>query len=194
MVWGRRHRRRPHTVPFIGHHMLRFITRRMITAVGVLFAATYLFFILAANSGDPLEDLRESSQPNRDELIATRTAELHLDVNPFIRYFYWLAARPSRRPRQRLQDRPRRDVDARRRDGADDQARRLRVGRGHRARRPDRHHLRASPVLGLRLRHHAADVPDVLAALVLGGRAAQAVGRDRLQRLPRGSRDSARWR
>ncbi|MES1170902.1 MAG: ABC transporter permease, partial [Actinomycetota bacterium] len=66
--------------------MLRFITRRMLTAVGVLFAATYLFFILAANAGDPLEDLRASSQPNRDELIATRTAELHLDVNPFIRY------------------------------------------------------------------------------------------------------------
>jgi peptide/nickel transport system permease protein len=71
--------------------MLRFITRRMITAVGVLLAATYLFFILAANAGDPLEDLRASSQPNRDQLIAQRTAELHLDVNPFIRYFYWLA-------------------------------------------------------------------------------------------------------
>lgn len=72
--------------------MLRFITRRMITAVGVLLAATYLFFILAANAGDPLEDLRASSQPNRDQLIAQRTAELHLDVNPFIRYFYWLGA------------------------------------------------------------------------------------------------------
>ena len=71
--------------------MLRFITRRLITAVGVLFAATFLFFILAANSGDPLGDLRESSQPNRDELIATRTAELHLDVNVVVRYFYWLA-------------------------------------------------------------------------------------------------------
>jgi len=72
--------------------MLRFITRRMLTAVGVLFAATYLFYILAANAGDPLQDLRGSSQPNREELIAARTAELHLDVNPFIRYFYWLAA------------------------------------------------------------------------------------------------------
>ena len=70
--------------------MLRFITRRMLTAVGVLFAATYLFFILAANAGDPLEDLRGSSQPNRDFLLEQRTAELHLDVNPFLRYFYWL--------------------------------------------------------------------------------------------------------
>jgi peptide/nickel transport system permease protein len=72
--------------------MLRFISRRMLTAVGVLFAATYLFFILAANAGDPLMDLRASSQPNRDELIAARTAELHLDVNPFLRYFFWLGA------------------------------------------------------------------------------------------------------
>jgi peptide/nickel transport system permease protein len=70
--------------------MLRFISRRLITAVGVLFAATYLFFILAANAGDPLADLRASTQPNRELLIAQRTAELHLDVNPFIRYFYWL--------------------------------------------------------------------------------------------------------
>src|SRR6187399_895614 len=63
--------------------MLRFITRRMLTAVGVL---------LAANAGDPLGDLRDSAQPNREELIAARTAELHLDVNVFVRYFYWLAA------------------------------------------------------------------------------------------------------
>ncbi|MGC4174563.1 ABC transporter permease [Demequina sp.] len=71
--------------------MLRFISRRLLTAIGVLFAATYLFFILAANAGDPLEDLRASTQPNRDYLIEQRTEQLHLDVNPFIRYFYWLA-------------------------------------------------------------------------------------------------------
>lgn len=64
----------------------------MITAVGVLLAATYLFFVLAANAGDPLEDLRASSQPNRDYLIEQRTQLLHLDVNPFVRYFYWLGA------------------------------------------------------------------------------------------------------
>ena len=64
----------------------------MLTAVGVLLAATYLFFILAANAGDPLEDLRASSQKNRDELIAARTAELHLDINPAVRYFYWFGS------------------------------------------------------------------------------------------------------
>ena len=64
----------------------------MLTAVGVLFAATFLFFLLAANAGDPLGDLRDSAQPNREELIAARTAELHLDVNVVVRYFYWLAA------------------------------------------------------------------------------------------------------
>lgn len=70
--------------------MTRFITKRLLTALGVLFAASYLFYVLAANAGDPLEDLRTSQQRNRDQLIANRTAELYLDVNPFARYFLWL--------------------------------------------------------------------------------------------------------
>lgn len=55
-----------------------------------MFAATFLFFMLAANAGDPLEDLRASNQQNREELIAARTAELNLDVAVPVRYFYWL--------------------------------------------------------------------------------------------------------
>ncbi len=70
--------------------MLRFITKRLAIALGVLFAATFLFFLLAANAGDPLEDLRASNQMNREELIAARTAELNLDVAVPVRYFYWL--------------------------------------------------------------------------------------------------------
>jgi peptide/nickel transport system permease protein len=66
-----------------------FILRRLVTILGVLIAASYLFYLLAAHSGDPLEDLRISTQRNRDQLIATRTAELNLNVPPAIRYFYW---------------------------------------------------------------------------------------------------------
>ncbi|MCJ7832347.1 MAG: ABC transporter permease, partial [Actinobacteria bacterium] len=66
-----------------------FLTRRILTALGVVLAATYIFYLLAANAGDPLEDLRTSNQRNRDELIAARTAELRLDVPPPIRYFHW---------------------------------------------------------------------------------------------------------
>lgn len=69
--------------------MASFLTRRILTAIGVVIAATYIFYLLAANAGDPLEDLRASSQRNRDELIAIRTAELRLDTPSPIRYFYW---------------------------------------------------------------------------------------------------------
>ncbi|MDN4474063.1 ABC transporter permease [Demequina zhanjiangensis] len=71
--------------------MTRFIFKRLGIALGVLLAATYLFFLLAANAGDPLEDLRASNQQNREELIAARTAELNLDVPVPVRYFYWAA-------------------------------------------------------------------------------------------------------
>jgi len=47
-------------------------------------------YILTALSGDPLEDLRTSSAPNKAELIAARTRLLDLDVPPFLRYFLWL--------------------------------------------------------------------------------------------------------
>lgn len=69
--------------------MVPFILRRLVTILGVLIAASYLFYILAANAGDPLEDLRASSQRNREQLIENRTAQLDLNVAPPIRYFYW---------------------------------------------------------------------------------------------------------
>ena len=69
--------------------MFSFLTRRVVTAIGVLIVASYVFYILAANAGDPLEDLRTSNQRNKDELIAARTEALHLDVPVFLRYFLW---------------------------------------------------------------------------------------------------------
>jgi len=47
-------------------------------------------YILVALSGDPLEDLRTSTAPNKQQLIEARTALLHLDVPPFLRYFIWI--------------------------------------------------------------------------------------------------------
>ena len=46
---------------------------------------------LTALSGDPLEDLRTSTAPNKAQLIEARTALLHLDVPPYLRYFIWIA-------------------------------------------------------------------------------------------------------
>jgi peptide/nickel transport system permease protein len=67
-----------------------FVIRRLIASLFIFLAATYLMYILVAFSGDPLEDLRTSTSPNKQQLIEARTELLHLDVPPFLRYFIWL--------------------------------------------------------------------------------------------------------
>ena len=70
--------------------MASFIIRRLIASIFVLFAATFLMYILTAISGDPLEELRQGNAPNKAELIEARTRLLNLDVPPPLRYFLWL--------------------------------------------------------------------------------------------------------
>ncbi len=70
--------------------MATFVVRRLIASIFIFLAATYLMYILVALSGDPLEDLRTSTAPNKLQLIEARTALLHLDVPPYLRYFIWL--------------------------------------------------------------------------------------------------------
>ena len=47
---------------------------------------------LVALSGDPLEELRQSTAPNKEQLIESRTRLLNLDVPPPLRYFIWFGA------------------------------------------------------------------------------------------------------
>jgi peptide/nickel transport system permease protein len=68
-----------------------FVVRRLIASIFIFLAATYLMYQLTALSGDPLEDLRVSTAPNKLQLIEARTAILHLDVPPYLRYFIWIA-------------------------------------------------------------------------------------------------------
>ena len=70
--------------------MLGYVIRRLAMAVVILFASSYLVYVLAANAGDPLEDLRTSRDPNREQLIAARTQALDLNTPPPLRYFLWL--------------------------------------------------------------------------------------------------------
>lgn len=70
--------------------MAAFVTRRLIAAFFVLLAATFLMYMLTVLSGDPLEDLKQGSAPNKEQLIEARTRLLNLDVPPFFRYFIWL--------------------------------------------------------------------------------------------------------
>ena len=71
--------------------MWSYVLRRVLIAILVIFAASFLVYVLAANSGDPLEDLRGSTAPNKEALIAARIQLLHLDVAPPLRYFIWLS-------------------------------------------------------------------------------------------------------
>lgn len=70
--------------------MLAYVARRLGVAVLVIFAASYLVYNLAANAGDPLEDLRGSTAPNKAQLIQAAIDRLHLDIPSPIRYFIWL--------------------------------------------------------------------------------------------------------
>lgn len=70
--------------------MVTYIIRRLVTAVLILLGASFVVYQLTAAAGDPLQDLRESNAPNRDQLIAQRVALLDLGTPPPLRYFKWL--------------------------------------------------------------------------------------------------------
>src|SRR5690625_1044809 len=69
--------------------MLAFIVRRLVISFFVLVAGTYLMYILVANAGNPLADLQQSTEPNREQLIEERTRILSLDIPSPARYFIW---------------------------------------------------------------------------------------------------------
>ena len=71
--------------------MATFVVRRLIASIFIFLAATYLMYNLVALSGDPLQDLRDSSSPNKQQLIDARIKLLDLDVPPYLRYFLWIA-------------------------------------------------------------------------------------------------------
>ena len=71
--------------------MLSFILRRVFVSSLLLLGASFIMYLLTAASGDPLRDLRESREPNREELIRIRSEQLNLDVPAPLRYFLWLS-------------------------------------------------------------------------------------------------------
>jgi peptide/nickel transport system permease protein len=70
--------------------MVTFVLRRLVATILVLTAASFIVFNLTAISGDPLQDLKGSSAPNRQERIDQRIEELNLNSPPVVRYFLWL--------------------------------------------------------------------------------------------------------
>jgi peptide/nickel transport system permease protein len=55
----------------------------------IVFGASYMAYNLEAYSSDPLSQFAESSQQNKNYLMARTARELHLDVPPPLRYFIW---------------------------------------------------------------------------------------------------------
>jgi len=70
--------------------MVTYIIRRLVTAVLILLGASFVVYQLTAAAGDPLQDLRESNAPNKEQLIQQRVALLDLGTPPPLRYFKWL--------------------------------------------------------------------------------------------------------
>ena len=70
--------------------MLTFLSRRIVVSILVLLAASFLVYVLSADSGDPLSTLRTSTARNKEEQIHQKILLLHLNVPIPIRYFLWL--------------------------------------------------------------------------------------------------------
>ena len=71
--------------------MATFILRRLVASFFIVMAASFLVYMMMAYAGDPLEFLREITNPTeRAAIERSVTDALSLDVPPVQRYFYWL--------------------------------------------------------------------------------------------------------
>jgi peptide/nickel transport system permease protein len=70
--------------------MLSFIIRRLLIAIPLVLLSTVLVFLLVANSGDPLADLKGRNPPVPPQVIQAREHQLGLDKPLPQRYWHWL--------------------------------------------------------------------------------------------------------
>lgn len=70
--------------------MIRYLARRLAIALGLLLILSFLMYGMLDLAMDPLDDLRVSTAPNREQLIQTRIALLHLNEPWPLRYLQWL--------------------------------------------------------------------------------------------------------
>jgi peptide/nickel transport system permease protein len=70
--------------------MLSFIVRRLLVAIPLVLLSTVLVFLLVANSGDPLADLKGRNPPVPPQVIQAREHQLGLDKPLPQRYWHWL--------------------------------------------------------------------------------------------------------
>ncbi len=70
--------------------MFTFILRRFFTSALVVLASTFVMYVLTDIAIDPLDDLRTSTAPNKQQLIDARIDQLRLDEPVVTRYLDWL--------------------------------------------------------------------------------------------------------
>ncbi len=70
--------------------MVGFIARRLGISLLILWLGSILMYLLTINSGDPLEDLRNSNATNRDQLMQARSDRMNLEEPWYTRYALWL--------------------------------------------------------------------------------------------------------
>jgi peptide/nickel transport system permease protein len=69
--------------------VLTFIIRRILYSIPVLFLSTYISFLFVSYAGDPTANLRANPHLSQNTLHNI-IIQNHLNVSPFIRYFYWI--------------------------------------------------------------------------------------------------------
>ena len=78
--------------------MITFVLRRLVAAFFIVLGASFIVYIMMAHAGDPLAFTSEIANPvQRQAMVDSVTASLHLDVNPVPRYFLWLRRPPAAR-------------------------------------------------------------------------------------------------
>ncbi len=70
--------------------MVVFFVKRLLMSLLVVLVSTVIMYVLVDLAIDPLQDLRTSTAPNKDEQMANRIAELRLDDPVLLRYIDWL--------------------------------------------------------------------------------------------------------
>jgi peptide/nickel transport system permease protein len=70
--------------------MFLFLLRRFLQSVVILLILSLVMYVLVSYTIDPLADLRQSTAPNKTQLIADRIAMLNLDKPVLLRYIWWL--------------------------------------------------------------------------------------------------------
>ncbi len=70
--------------------MLSYTLRRLLVAVPVVIASTFIVFILVTLSGDPLANLKGRNPPPSPQVIAVEEQRLHLDQPVLQRYWTWI--------------------------------------------------------------------------------------------------------